>query len=146
MNVKILKKMNIPRILILLLILIFLFLIYKSFLKEGFVQENELNTLSEIQDYVNTGDRKLVLFYADWCGHCKNMKQDWINAQNQITPEYMKQCNAGKNNEKTKEIMEKYDVKGFPTIIMFEGKKPIGTLEGRKETDFLDYFNLDYSD
>lgn len=141
MNIKMLKKMNIPRILILLLILIFLFLIYKSFLKEGFVQENELNTLSEIQDYVNTGDKKLVLFYADWCGHCKNMKQDWINAQNQITPEHMKQCNVGKNNEKSKEIMEKYDVKGFPTIIMFEGKQPTGTLEGRKESDFLDYFN-----
>lgn len=55
------------------------------------------------------------MFYAPWCGHCKNAK-----------PEYQKAAEHFKDNRKVwyagvdctveKKSCEQFDVKGFPTF------------------------------
>ena len=47
---------------------------------------------------------------------------------------------AGKKKTK-KEMMEKYNISGFPTIIMFENGENKGVLEKRDKNSFLEYFN-----
>ena len=72
------KPDNLTKILILIVVLLFLALIYKNFLmKEGFVAETQNDIMSKIGD-----KRAMVLFHADWCGHCKKFMPVWDELSN----------------------------------------------------------------
>lgn len=132
---KIFKKINLPRVLILLLVLILLALIYKTFLKEGFE-----TTCEELPSKLNK-DKQLVLFYANWCGHCKKMKPDWDSASQEVGNEKMIKVDVGEGTPEQKKMMEKYDVQGFPTILVFENGEYVSKHEERSKKSFLDFFN-----
>ena len=68
------------------------------------------------REYYSGGDAKLIMYYADWCGHCQTTK-----------PEYKKLGKSQKVNGKTvsvemvnadanRKAIEKAGVRGFPTI------------------------------
>tara|TARA_Y100000389_G_C17392490_1_gene480665 strand:- start:611 stop:1027 length:417 start_codon:yes stop_codon:yes gene_type:complete len=132
---KMFKKINLPRVLILLLVLILLALIYKTFLKEGFE-----TTCEELPSKLNK-DKQLVLFYANWCGHCKKMKPDWDSASQEVGNEKMIKVDVGEGTSEQKKMMEKYDVQGFPTILVFENGEYVSKHEERSKKSFLDFFN-----
>lgn len=132
---KMFKKINLPRVLILLLVLILLALIYKTFLKEGFE-----TTCEELPSKLNK-DKQLVLFYANWCGHCKKMKPDWDSASQEVGNEKMIKVDVGEGTSEQKKMMEKYDVQGFPTILVFENGEYVSKHEERTKKSFLDFFN-----
>lgn len=132
---KMLKKIDLPRVLILLLVLILLALIYKTFLKEGFE-----TTCEELPSKLNK-DKQLVLFYANWCGHCKKMKPDWDSASQEVGNEKMMKVDVGEGTPEQKKMMEKYDVQGFPTILVFENGEYVSKHEERSKKSFLDFFN-----
>jgi len=53
----------------------------------------------------------MIFFYAPWCGHCKNAKPEFEKLMNMAKGKaFMIDCDADK------EIAQKYDVQGFPTI------------------------------
>jgi thiol-disulfide isomerase/thioredoxin len=132
---KMFKKINLPRVLILLLVLILLALIYKTFLKEGFE-----TTCEELPSKLNK-EKQLVLFYANWCGHCKKMKPDWDSASQEVGNEKMIKVDVGEGTSEQKKMMEKYDVQGFPTILVFENGEYVSKHEERSKESFLDFFN-----
>ena len=132
---KMFKKINLPRVLILLLVLILLALIYKTFLKEGFE-----TTCEELPSKLNK-DKQLVLFYANWCGHCKKMKPLWDSASQEVGNEKMIKVDVGEGTSEQKKMMEKYDVQGFPTILVFENGEYVSKHEERSKESFLDFFN-----
>ena len=132
---KMLKKINLPRVLILLLALILLALVYKTFLKEGFE-----STCEELPSKLNK-DKQLVLFYANWCSHCKTMKPLWDDASQEVGNEKMIKVDVGEGTSEQKKMMEKYDVQGFPTILVFENGEYIKKHEERTKKSFLDFFN-----
>ena len=53
----------------------------------------------------------LVLFHANWCGHCKKLMPDWNKLQAQY-PDHVTSVEADANPE----LVEKHGVQGFPTI------------------------------
>jgi thiol-disulfide isomerase/thioredoxin len=75
---------------------------------------------------MGTGSSKqaeLMLFYADWCPHCKTAKPIW----NELKSEYQNKTINGYNvlfteinctneNAETEQMMNKYNIEGFPTI------------------------------
>ena len=72
--------------------------------KEGTDEDN-------IQEILSYEKPCLIFFYAPWCGHCKH-----------AMPEYLKVMKAAKGKafkidcDKYKEIAQKHNIRGFPTI------------------------------
>ncbi len=58
-------------------------------------------------------DGKLVMFYADWCGHCKAVKPTFTALRSEHGGKYdMQDCSSP-------EEAKRYDVKSFPTFRYF---------------------------
>ena len=110
-----------------------MFLLYSYFLKEGFETKSK-----ELDEHVLEG-KKAVLFYADWCGYCKKIKPDWDEAAKEVNKDEKKmlKVNCGEGTVEDKELMEKYSIDGYPTIIIFEDGKPTKYEGKRSKEDLL---------
>ena len=113
---------NLPRLIILVIILGGLFYVYDKFLKESF--EGFETESGNLDNQVKSGT-KLVLFYADWCGHCKKIKPVWDETADEVNGDEIKmiKVNCGEGTEKDQEVMKKYSIEGYPTIIKFVNGK-----------------------
>jgi protein disulfide-isomerase-like protein len=105
-----------PKLLLIVAILLIVYFIYVNYLKEGFEVESE-----DLDEQVKEG-KKVVLFYADWCGHCKKLKPVWEKAAEKVNKEEkrMIMVNCGDDKKGDSDIMSKYNIKGYPTIMIFE--------------------------
>ncbi len=74
----------------------------------------------------------LMLFYVDWCPHCKTAKPEWeslkadydgkmINGYNVNLIEY----NCTNESSETTQLMDKYSIEGFPTIKLVKDNEVI---------------------
>ena len=121
---------NLPSIIIILIILGVLYFVYAKFLKEGFETQS-----GNLEDQVKSGT-KLVLFYADWCGHCKKIKPVWDETSKEVNADEVKmiKVNCGEGTDEDQRIMKKYSIDGYPTIIKFVNGK--ATLyQGDRDSD-----------
>jgi len=112
---------NLPRLIILLIILGVLYFIYNTYLKEGMANEITSETIDK---EVKSGT-KLVLFYADWCGHCKKIKPVWDETADEVNTDEIKmiKVNCGEGTSADQAVMKKYSIDGYPTIIKFVNGK-----------------------
>jgi protein disulfide-isomerase-like protein len=74
------------------------------------LMEKEVN--NDNPDKIMSSDKPaLIFFYAPWCGHCKNAKPKFEKVMEMAKGKaHMIDCDFHK------EIAQKYDIKGFPTI------------------------------
>lgn len=100
-------------------IIIFLLFIYFLYLKEGYENATEDTTIDNLLKKIESGENILVLLHAEWCGHCKNLMPTW----NELMKEEEKvlKVNVGGKSEKEKQLLEQFEVQGFPTIMKFSG-------------------------
>lgn len=70
----------------------------------------------------NGGGEKttIYLFKADWCGHCQGFKPTWEEISKELKGKYEF---VTYDADKDKEILEKWNIQGFPTIIKKTGDK-----------------------
>jgi thiol-disulfide isomerase/thioredoxin len=104
MNHKIKKYGPYAGVLFLIVLLISLFLWCRN-------SENYDNTQSSSKD--NNNQSVLLLLYADWCGHCKNVKPLWPQLKEKL-PIRVEMIESKDPN------MSKYNVKGYPTIRFYK--------------------------
>ncbi|XP_026689516.2 protein disulfide-isomerase TMX3-like [Ciona intestinalis] len=62
----------------------------------------------------------LVMFYAPWCGHCKNLEPTWIEVGAELAKGNSEVSVARLDATKYSAITSKYQVRGFPTIKFFK--------------------------
>ena len=74
----------------------------------------------------------MMLFYVDWCPHCKTAKPEWenlkseyegkqINGYNLVFTEY----NCTTESPETDELMNKYKIEGYPTVKLIKDNQVI---------------------
>ncbi len=78
----------------------------------------------------------IMLFKADWCGHCKNFKPTW----DKVSEIYNKKYNfIVYDADKQREKFEEYKVEAFPTILVKNGAQTI-PYDGDRSFDDINNF------
>jgi thiol-disulfide isomerase/thioredoxin len=65
----------------------------------------------------------LMLFYVDWCPHCKTAKPEWENLKSEYEGKIINgytlaftEYNCTTESPETEELMNKYKIEGYPTV------------------------------
>ena len=90
--------------------------------------DNDAINLSKI---INDGDW-MVLYYAEWCGHCNDMKPEWQKVVNNFKN---KKTNSNKINiaeiesKHIESLPNKPSIEGYPSIKMYNNGKEVANFE-----------------
>ncbi len=99
-------------------------------LKEEDIQYDEIDEVEESKNIseevtektkINKKLNSLVLFYAEWCGHCKNFMPTW-DALTKLIPKDIINMVKISCVQKEKECSAIKDIRGYPTIIFVDMK------------------------
>lgn len=100
------------------------------------VKEGKLYILTDrsFRGHIKNGDH-FVMMFAPWCGHCKKLKPDWEKLAKTST---VKDTKIGKVDcTANKMTCDKYEVKGYPTLLYFRNGELLETYTGSKTVDSL---------
>ena len=131
---KLLKNNYVKIVIVSLLAWLFVRVLANYFLKEGF--ESKPDTFEKD---IKEG-KKLVWFYAEWCGHCKPMHSDWDKAAKKINEDgknKMIKIDAGGKSPEQQKIAQKYQVDGFPTVSLYENGSKVEDYVGDRTEDAI---------
>jgi len=81
----------------------------------------------------------LLLFHAKWCGHCVHFMPTWIK----LNREYVDsdKLNLVRVSDKNTELIEQFQIGGFPTIQLYDGKRFHEYSGGRDINNIREYVN-----
>lgn len=96
--------------------------------------------VTSVEDFdFQTQSKCIVMFHADWCGHCQKTKPQFRSAAKKAKlPFMLVDC----EKVLTKEHLSKYNVSGYPTILMLMGGEVLGTYDGDRSEESLVQFAL----
>lgn len=78
-----------------------------------------------------------VWFYAEWCGHCRDMHNDWEELKNNNRHNVRL---AKVEHDFVSGIENNPPVQGYPTIVLYKNGKVVGIYQGeRKQEAFNNY-------
>jgi len=94
----------------------------------------------------NSKEAELLLFYVDWCPHCKTAKPAWeeIKAQYENTTingykVIFTEINCTEETAEVEQMMNKYNIEGFPTIKLLKDGQVV-EYDAKPTKDTLDQF------
>lgn len=110
---------------------------YSKYLKykAKYIELKQKQEMKRVQ--AGGGKIDVMLFKAEWCGHCKNFKPTW----NKLEELYGKKYNfitydADKNE---KEIAQ-WEIRGFPTLMIKNGKEAVEYRGSRDIDSLINFF------
>ncbi|KZV44823.1 thioredoxin family protein [Dorcoceras hygrometricum] len=101
----------------------------------------ELNSRNFDELVLKSKELWIVEFFAPWCGHCKKLAPEWkkaaTNLKGQVKLGHV-DCDAEKS------LMSRYNVQGFPTILVFGADKDSPfPYEGARSASAIESFALE---
>lgn len=154
-------KSNIKYIGIIGVIIVFIFVglyVYNNYVKKLFEPDYVANkeftrhrVNSKGQRIGSSAQNQAVIyyFYADWCPHCVNAKTEMNKIKQNYDDQKMNNyiitfedvnCSNPTSNEE--ELMEKYNVEGFPTIVLETSSGVVHYDANIKEAEFKTFLEL----
>ncbi|KAK1353648.1 hypothetical protein POM88_052013 [Heracleum sosnowskyi] len=101
----------------------------------------ELNSINFDKLVLKSKDLWVVEFFAPWCGHCKKLAPEWKKASNNLKGKVKLghvDCEADKS------LMSRFNVEGFPTILVFGAdKERPSRYEGARSASAIESFALE---
>ena len=83
-----------------------------------FIVNRDSNTITQKKTVSYTVPKhSLVMFYAPWCGYCKQFMPEWEQVKSSLRSN-PKIRTVEVNGDDNKDLMMKYNVPGFPTILL----------------------------
>lgn len=112
---------------------------------DNYVDNREFTTSDDVSAIEK--DATLKLFHVNWCMYCKKAMPEWlkfkddyegktVNGYRLVFEEY--ECSDDENQE-TQELMDKYNVEGYPTIVMVKDGETI-SFDSKPTYDTLEQF------
>ena len=100
--------------------------------------ELDLNSENFESEVLNSNEKVLVDFYADWCGPCKMMAP----VVQQLSKELQGKAKVGKLNvDENQDLAMEYNVMSIPTLVIFENGKEYKRFVGvRDKNELLNEF------
>ena len=84
----------------------------------------------------------MVLYYAEWCGHCQTMKPEW----NKVVKKLKKNNNnvniAEIESNHIDKLVNKPTIQGFPTIKMYNNGKEVANFEDERVANKMENFAI----
>jgi thiol-disulfide isomerase/thioredoxin len=87
------------------------------------------------KDTFNSDSNKvatMMLFYVDWCPHCKTAKPEWENLKTEYEGKQINgytisftEYNCTTESPETDELMNRYKIEGYPTIKLIKDNEVI---------------------
>ncbi len=112
---------------------------YLKYKEKYLALQKEYEELLKAKPNMKGGSAKvdIILFKADWCGHCKNFKPTW----DKVAEMYNKKFNfIVYDADAQRDKFEKYKVDAFPTVLVKNGSNIIfydGERDIENITNFL---------
>ena len=134
------------------ILLIFILAIFRAAnLTMGFGVQAHLGNLRTsfmIEGFEGQNSPSLIMYYADWCGHCKRAKPELEAAKSQYNGK-VKIIMLNAEDPENASLLKQEDVQGFPTIRYYKSGMPtVGKKSDyeeyngdRTKEDFLQFLN-----
>ena len=121
------------------------FIVQKNRAKEGF--ENSINNMNE-KPNPKEDEVMLVLFFVDWCPHCKSVKPEWEKLMKlnntKVNGKNIKiQAANAEGSQVEKEAARDNNVEGYPTIKLISQSEVVD-YNGPRNADDMGKFVKDY--
>ncbi|XP_015922648.1 protein disulfide-isomerase TMX3 [Parasteatoda tepidariorum] len=101
------------------------------------IASNRVLELSDRFLEVRSNGMWLVMFYAPWCGHCKNLEPVWNQVAQSLVDTEIRvgriDCTRFTN------VAHEFSVAGFPTILFIKGHKTVEYRGDRERTEIVEF-------
>jgi len=127
------NKLLKDRRLILLILLVLIVVLIIVFWKTSSFGKTSVS-ISDTEGLPSIPEGKTAIFYASWCGHCRKSMDEFKAAIQGSNGLVIMVSEDSENNK----LRQKYNIKGFPTIVNSSGTVYNGP---RKAQDIIDFAN-----
>ena len=111
--------------LVTLMIILYIVLYYINTTPSGVTSTNK-----EVVTMDGSKAGELTLFFATWCPACKSIKPEWDQFRNDYSNKkingailLIREVDCSEPNPETEDIMNQYNITGFPTVkLTYNGK------------------------
>ena len=148
MNTDFIKK-NWTKIIFALFVFILItrsYFVYKNYTKKYDNTPNKENGITSTTSNQNVKNAQIILWYANWCPHCRASKPAWDSVQekydNKVVNGYLLEfieVDCTKETPEVEKSMDKYKIEGFPTIKLIKDDSVIN-FDAKPSYDTLNQF------
>jgi thioredoxin-like negative regulator of GroEL len=103
---------------------------------------NSASTIAKYNSLVAKNKPILVLFHAEWCGHCKELEPEWkqfVKSVRESMPI------ASVESSFMGEVQGYKEIDGFPTLMIIRGNNVIQKFNGQRTASAIKQFYMKYS-
>lgn len=93
----------------------------------------DLNSAQNLMNGMRTGNW-IILYYANWCGHCQQFKPEWERLKTMI-PAHINTAEA--ESEIIPQMPIQPQIQGYPTMKLYSNNKDIGDYNGEHSSQAI---------